>query len=376
MVEQNFRYDLLNKSAILTRFLGRKLKYSRSVSDAGRYEKVLREGILLSADPEIVQFGDEIEIGPEGTISLGYLPKELKVTPTLQWLVENDKTASRTLTARYLTVGLRWNADYELVLGRRNTAELTGWANVVNDSGADYPDANLTLIAGDVNSNVGQQPQAAAGMRERTSFDMSFPLQVGRDLYAFKLPRATSLLRKEAKHLRLFPARKVKLERRLLARGDVQPGARETRETVNATVAYAFDNDGGGGEPLPRGTVRVYREEQGARMFIGSAQIQRVPVGEEVQVETGRAFNVKVVRTHVGRRLERGQTFEAELTLEVQNRGDKRETVLLTEHIPGTWQLLSESRKSRREPGVGLIYEVTVPAEESVELSYRVMIRL
>ena len=374
VVEQNFRYDLLGKSSILSRFLGRKLKYSRSVSAGGRYEKVLREGILLSADPEIVQFGDEIEIGPEGTISLAYLPKELKATPTLLWLATNEKTESRVLTARYLSRGLSWNADYELVLGRRDAAELTGWANVTNDSGADYLDARLTLVAGDVAAPLMPTPRAPQPqfMMERAAADMAAPRSVGRDLYAFKVPHATSLLRKEAKHLRLFPARTVNLERRLVARGFVQMGARESRNPVNVMVAYAFEN---AHRALPRGTVSVYREGEDARMFIGSAQIDRVPVGEEVVVETGQAFNVQVVRTQVGHRMDRGQAFEAEVTLTVQNRGERRERVTLEERIPGSWELLRESKKSRREPGRGLSYVVTVPAGESVEVGYAVVMR-
>ncbi|HAK52691.1 MAG TPA: hypothetical protein DCM54_12435 [Gammaproteobacteria bacterium] len=54
IIEQNYRFDLLNKSALLERFIGRKLKYSRSVLQGTTYEKVLREGTLLSINPEVV----------------------------------------------------------------------------------------------------------------------------------------------------------------------------------------------------------------------------------------------------------------------------------------------------------------------------------
>ena len=47
----------------------------------------------------------------------------------------------------------------------------------------------------------------------------------------------------------------------------------------------------------------------------------------------------------------------------------------LEERIPGSWELLRESKKSRREPGRGLSYVVTVPAGESVEVGYAVVMR-
>jgi hypothetical protein len=50
--QQNYRYDLLNRQSLLERYLGRKVKYSRMIlEEDNTYEKVLREGILLSINP-------------------------------------------------------------------------------------------------------------------------------------------------------------------------------------------------------------------------------------------------------------------------------------------------------------------------------------
>ena len=57
--QQNYRYDLLNRESLLERYVGRKVKYSRMIlEEDNTYEKLLREGILLSINPEIVKFGD------------------------------------------------------------------------------------------------------------------------------------------------------------------------------------------------------------------------------------------------------------------------------------------------------------------------------
>ena len=87
VLEQNYQYHLLNRATLLNTFIGRKLKYARSVLQGTKYEKVLREGILLSTNPEIVEFGDEIEISPEGVISLTYVPEVLNLSPPLVWLL-------------------------------------------------------------------------------------------------------------------------------------------------------------------------------------------------------------------------------------------------------------------------------------------------
>ena len=52
----------------------------------------------------------------------------------------------------YLTGGLSWEATYNLVAPGDGGDEfaLSGWVSIRNDSGKDYPDADLKLIAGDV----------------------------------------------------------------------------------------------------------------------------------------------------------------------------------------------------------------------------------
>lgn len=377
VIEQNFRFDLLSKNAILSRFVGRKLKYSRNVSDAGRYEKVLREGILLSADPEIVQFGDEVEIGPEGTISLGYLPKELKATPTLLWLVENGKTEKRVMTARYLTTGLTWRAEYELVLGRKDRGEFFGWAGVTNNSGADYRNAEVRLVSGVVNQ-VPSAPQIDRKIRALTQ-EMArapaAPVPVGRDLYAFSVPRATTLLRRETKNLRLFSGRLVRVERQLVSVGNIQLQG-DVVNSANAAVVYSFANARSGGAPLPQGIARVYRDTAEGRLFIGSAAAAYTSVDEDMVLETGTAFDVEIERASSGRRQQDNRSFLVEVTVTAHNRGRAREKLRLEERLPGAWELERETAKSRRQPGKGLVYELTIPAGELVTLTYVVRTRL
>ena len=102
VLEQSYRYDLLNRQNLLDTYIGRKLKYSRTVLQDQTYEKVLREGILLSTNPEIVDFGDEIEISPVGVISLPEVPEGLILNPTLVWLMDNSNAGEQSIATTYI----------------------------------------------------------------------------------------------------------------------------------------------------------------------------------------------------------------------------------------------------------------------------------
>ena len=95
-----------------------------------------------------------------------------------------------------------------------------------------------------------------------------------------------------------------------------------------------------------------------------------------MRLETGRAFDVEVERASSGRRQQDNRSFLVEVTVTAHNRGSAREKLRLEERIPGAWELQRETAKSRREPGKGLVYELTIPAGESVELTYAVHTRL
>src|SRR5690606_29529412 len=68
----------------------------------------------------------------------------------------------------YLAGGMTWTADYNFLLEPDNTAlDVTGWVTVTNTSGTTYRDAQLKLIAGDVN-RVQEQFADALYMEDRS----------------------------------------------------------------------------------------------------------------------------------------------------------------------------------------------------------------
>ena len=64
----------------------------------------------------------------------------------------------------YLTSGMNWAADYNLLLATDNQSlDLNGWVTLNNTSGAAYTDAQVKLVAGDVNRLPQPQRDAARG---------------------------------------------------------------------------------------------------------------------------------------------------------------------------------------------------------------------
>ncbi|MFT7687433.1 MAG: hypothetical protein ACI9FB_002786, partial [Candidatus Azotimanducaceae bacterium] len=162
VLQQSYQNRPVNRTSILESFIGRKLKYSREVLNENKYEKILREGILLSINPEIVEFGDVIEISPPGVISLPYLPEGLNLSPTLVWLLDNKISGPQDIETSYVTSNIRWQADYTITLDKtRDEFDLGSWITVSNQSGVDFSEAKIDLVAGEVN-RVAPRPMMMA----------------------------------------------------------------------------------------------------------------------------------------------------------------------------------------------------------------------
>jgi hypothetical protein len=135
--------------------------------------------------------------------------------PTLSWVMEAEHPAKLDAELSYITGGLSWEADYNLVMPERSdTLDMVGWVTMDNQSGSSFKQARIELMAGDVNKmqNVGGfRRQAATGggfggggtappVAEKT-FD---------EYHLYTLERPTTLRDQEKKQVEFVQAAGVK----------------------------------------------------------------------------------------------------------------------------------------------------------------------
>lgn len=375
LLQQSYQYDLLNRQSLLERYVGSKLKYSRSVLQGTTYEKVLREGILLAVNPEIVKFGDEVEISPEGIISLPYVPEGLRTIPTLIWKVDNERTGAQALETSYVTDGMGWTTDYVLELSEsEDRFDMVAWVNVSNESGTAYRDANVSLIAGQVNRAV--QPKArhdnarlmaaeAAPMRQE-SFS---------DYYMYKVPGKVSLANHETRQLRLLDATAVGLEKRYVATGQVANHQMPQPQSTHFDVEMSFVNTQRNhvGRPLPAGRIRAFKpDSSGAMQLLGEDRIGAAPVDERVQFTVGKAFDLVLERTQKSWRRVDERSVEVSYELSLRNRKEEAVMLIVQEKLYGDWKVQAQSAPGDRVDSTTYEFAARVDARTTRTITYSV----
>src|SRR5690349_13974358 len=115
VVEQNFDFDLLSPSALMTNAVGQEVTVVR-VNPATGAETRERARILATNGGVVMQIGDRIEVlrddGLPARVIFDQVPPSLRARPTLSVTVQSDGGGRRPVSLTYLTTGLGWAADY------------------------------------------------------------------------------------------------------------------------------------------------------------------------------------------------------------------------------------------------------------------------
>src|SRR6185369_8668303 len=188
------------------------------------------------------------------------VPDNLIAKPTLMWLVSSQK-AQQTVEVSYVTQNLSWSADYVLVVNDKDTqAALQGWVTLVNQSGASYQNAQLQLVAGDVNRVASEQRYKSAPMAmpaQAPSGGAGFNEQSLFEYHLYTLSRPTTVRQNEQKQVSLLTADGIKLEKRLIFYGQQawfrgQYGDLQSNQKVGVYLDFKNEEQNKLGIPLPK----------------------------------------------------------------------------------------------------------------------------
>jgi len=382
ILEQNYEFDLMSPEKLMEKYVGRDVLLVNKSSEVTFNEQ---PATLLSVNNgPIYQVDGKIYLGHPGNVVLPEIPDELIAKPTLVWLLANDAT-NHEVEATYLTEGMNWRADYVLTLNQEETAlNIEGWVTLTNQSGTTYNNAQLKLIAGDVNI---VQPERRREMK-MAMMDMAAgaPPMMEEEAFAeyhlYTLQRRTTIKESQTKQVSLLNGSNVAVEKHYEFRGDVNfyRGPIEAIRDQNADVFMTFQNreENGLGMPLPGGIMRVYQaDESGMLQFSGEDRIRHTPKNEAVRLTLGKAFDVVGDRTQddykaLGPNM---RECESAFTISVRNRKDTAIKVDVVEPMPGEWTIMNESAPYVKKDAHTAIFTLDVPADGEVKLNYRVRIR-
>ncbi len=388
VLEQNYVYDLVNSSALLQRYLDQTIQI---VTDDGtQYSGQLLSGrnaeIIIRQDN-----GEVVVIGMDSVRDVRFpdLPGGLITRPTLRWLVQSAATGDQQVELTYLTSGINWTADYNVLLAQGNRSlDLNGWITLNNSSGAAYVDAQVKLVAGDVN-RIAQPVARELAYAADMAMPAPAPTQVAqREIFEYNLyeiTRPVTVADNETKQVEFVSGADVPANTFYVY--EASPffyGGLVTDQYYGATgvtnvqsyLEFTTDEDNGLGADLPAGRIRVYQEDvDGAALLIGENYIDHTPQGEDVQIYLGNAFDLVGERTQTSFRMLASNVIEESYEIRLRNRKTEDAVeIRVPEHLFrwSNWEILTSSHEFTQKDSNTIEFRVNVEPDGETVITYTV----
>ena len=389
VVEQNFDFDLLTPGKLLEKYVGKEVSVIRT-NPANGNETVEQALVLAANEDTVLKIGNRIETGLPGRIVYPDVPDNLRDRPTLVMALDNNGARQQEIELSYLTGGLAWKADYVAELNAADDRlDLSGWVTLTNTSGATYRNARLQLVAGDVNQVSEELGSDRFRMVEKMAMPAPAPRMAEESLleyHLYTLEHPTTIAENQTKQVALLAASAVPVRKELLLRGAdyyYRSSYGELGQKMKVAVFVEFDNREAAhlGMPLPKGVIRVYkRDAAGNAQFVGEDRVDHTPRNEKVRLKLGESFDVTADKkqTDYKRLPEPGKNIslhESAFEIVLKNARKEPATVVVQEPIPGDWKIVSESHRHEKAASNTAVWRITVPADGSAKLEYRVQVR-
>lgn len=382
IIEQNFDYDLLSPDKLMEKAVGQVVTIVRT-NPANGAETREQAKVLAVNGGVVLQIGNRIEVlrddGLPVRVIFDKVPPNLRARPTLSVRVDSNRAGTRPASIRYLTPGLGWNADYVALFdAKAGKIDVQGWVTLTNNSGTTYSNANTLLVAGSVNQGGSNsyarpiRPRGVSSPLRSPGTESADREQLG-DFYLYPIANRTTIASNQTKQVSFLDVQGVPARAGYEYVNGWLSSSSEA-QSADSVISFSTSASGGLGDALPAGTVRFYQKDaSGAPQFTGENQLGHTPMGSQLALATGKAFDVKV-QSVVEQRQKLGENrWRTTMRYELTNARPDAVTVdLVQQGLDFAWsdtRIAAESLKSERRSADAVVWHVPVPANGRVSVT-------
>lgn len=420
ILEQNYRADPISQELLLNLYEGKTIDFVTTLLDGStrvvpgkivrsgyvpHYQAMERYGTqyqynqMAAANSQpIIEVNGKLQFFLPGQPIFPALGDDTILKPMLDWIIQSREAAKFDAELSYVTGGMTWSADYNLVAPETgDLLDLVGWVTLDNQSGRQFDHAHIKLMAGDVNK---LQPQGAdrlaafsAGAVRSIVQNPQVTERSFEDYHLYSLPLPTTLRDRETKQVEFLQASGISSKRLYVYDGvsvkkeqyggyqDLRQQAQYgTESNPHVWIMREFVNSEANhlGMPLPKGRLRFYRRDRDGQLeFTGENEIDHTAKDETLSVYTGNAFDITGERKQTHYQMQGPYPNGwADESFEIKLRNHKKEavTVMLVEHLYRwhNWAIIQESAPHRQTDSRTMEYEVTLKPDEEKTVTYTV----
>lgn len=412
ILEQSYRNDPISQELLLSLYEGKTLDFLTNYPkpETTIQGKVIRSGYVPGGafTQPIIEVDGILRFGLPGQPLFPALTADSILKPTLSWLLETNSAGKTDAEISYVSGGMSWQADYNLVVsdgpksdgprkGQFDLLDMVGWITMHNQSGKTFENARIKLLAGDVNKieqgtvRGRMYDMAKSAMNESVAMSPPVSEKSFDEFHLYTLARPATLRDQETKQVEFVRSTAIQSQRLYVydgaqiaqygyyspeqARSDQSYG---TQSNPKIWVMQEFKNSEANhlGIALPKGRLRFYRRDTDGHLeFVGENTIDHTPKDETIRVFTGNSFDLHGERKRTNIHVDSGHNWLDE-TFEIRVRNHKKESVQVrvVEHLYRwtNWKLTENSHDWKKKDSQTIEFPVTVAPDGEQVITYTV----
>jgi hypothetical protein len=420
ILEQNYRSDVASQGRLLALYEGKTIEFLVPDKDGNRKlmpGKIIRSGytphyqaysaydqqyyqaqqayVAAGNGEPIIEIDGKLQFGLPGQPIFPALSSDTILKPTLSWLLQSDRPGNTNAEFSYVTGGMSWHADYNVVAPvSGNLLDIVGWVTLDNQTGKTFKNAHIKLMAGDVNKlqpafdrlqsfNGAYLPksEAAAPAVTERSFD---------EYHLYTLERPSTLYDRETKQVEFVRASGVPSQRLYVYDGlkldqnyggyqmeqirDMENFGLQSNPKVWTMVEFKNSKENHLGMPLPKGRVRFYRRDTDGQLeFTGENLIDHTPTDETIRLYTGNVFDAVGERKRTAFNIDRrARTLDESFEIKLRNHKKEPMEIRVVEHLYRwtNWDISKTSDQFNKLDSKTVEFRVKVPPDAEKVVTY------
>ncbi|MGB8131846.1 MAG: hypothetical protein WCG81_18825 [Candidatus Angelobacter sp.] len=416
ILEQNYRSDVASQGLLLSLYEGKTIDFL--VNGVHKPGKIIRSGYVPhyqaysaydqqyyqqqqayvnagSGEP-IIEIDGQLQFGLPGQPIFPALTNETILKPTLSWLLQSDHPGTSNAEFSYVTGGMSWHADYNVVAPvSGNLLDIVGWVTLDNQTGKTFQNAHIKLMAGDVNKLVAVGP--GMGAADNFTFAMkaeaAAPAVTERNFdeyHLYTLERPSTLYDRETKQVEFVRSSGVPSQRLYVYDGlkldqnyrgyqmeqirDMENFGVQSNSKIWAMVEFKNRKQNHLGMPLPKGRVRFYRRDTDGQLeFTGENLIDHTPSDETIRLYTGNVFDAVGERKRTGFNVDRrARTLDESFEIKLRNHKKEPMEIRVVEHLYRwtNWDIPKTSDPFNKLDSKTVEFRVNVPPDGEKVVTY------
>lgn len=422
ILEQNYRNDPVSQELLLSLYEGKTIDFENDLGWGQKKivpGKIIRSGYTPHSQQAMQRYGPSyyqaqmsmasetaqpiIEVDGKLQFSLPGKPifpalaDDTILKPQIDWKLNSDKAAKVEAELAYVTGGMSWEADYNIVAPENSDLlDVVGWVTMDNQSGKTFENAKIKLMAGDVSKIQRGEMYDRAELAVTSVAGAAAPAATEKafqDYHLYTLSRPSTLHDRETKQVEFIRASKVQSQRVYVYdgmkvdwnqwRGYRMENMRNNQDLggemeTKVAIMREFKNSEANhlGMPLPKGRVRFYKQDDDKQLeFTGENTIDHTPKDETLRIYTGNAFDLVGERRRTNFKVDSNNHWVDE-SFEIKLRNHKKEPaeIRVVEHMFRwyTWEITEKSDTFLKTNAQTMEFRVQVKPDEEKTIHYTV----